>query len=82
MNEQYTAFDIENLTATLDVTGGNSNEVSETVEEATTTESVGFEPSNFIDNLGHMGNGMLGIFVVIGIIILITYALNKISKKK
>lgn len=35
-----------------------------------------FEPANFIANLKYMGYGMLGIFVVIGIIILITYLLN------
>ena len=42
----------------------------------------GFNPKNFIDNLGYMGSGMLGIFVVIGIIVTITYILNATSKKK
>lgn len=31
---------------------------------------------NFVDNLKYMGLGMLGIFVVIGIIILCTVLLN------
>lgn len=31
---------------------------------------------NFVDNLKYMGLGMLGIFVVIGIIILFTVLLN------
>lgn len=37
--------------------------------------------SNFISNLYYMGVGMLGIFLVIGIIILITELLNRFSKK-
>lgn len=36
---------------------------------------------NFIDNLSYMLSGMLDIFVVIGIIIVITLCLNKISCK-
>ncbi len=37
---------------------------------------------NFITNLKYMGLGMLGIIVVIGVIILITMLLNKITTKK
>ena len=40
-----------------------------------------FEPSNFTSNLSYMGLGMLGIFVVIGVIMLFTAVLNKFSKK-
>ena len=29
-----------------------------------------FEPMNFIENLRYMGLGMLGIFIVIGVIVL------------
>ena len=36
-----------------------------------------FTPSNFIANLSYMGLGLLGIFVVIGIIILVTIALAR-----
>ncbi len=39
------------------------------------------EPLNFITSLPYMGKGMLSILVVIGIIILITMALNKIPAK-
>lgn len=39
-------------------------------------------PMAFIDNLSYMGFGMLGIFVVIGIIIVITTVLNKITEPK
>ncbi len=38
--------------------------------------------SNFVKNLKYMGSGMLGIFIVIGIIIAITYILKLFSKKK
>ncbi len=37
-----------------------------------------FEPMNFIANLGYMGKGMLAIFVVIGVIVLVTMLLQKI----
>lgn len=35
---------------------------------------------NFVENLKYMGMGMLGIFAVIGVIILITMFLNKVTK--
>ena len=38
-----------------------------------------FEPINFIKNLGYMGAGMLGIFVVIGLIVITTMILNRAS---
>ena len=41
-----------------------------------------FNPQAFVDNLSYMGIGMLGIFVVIGVIIGITYLLNAITTKK
>lgn len=37
---------------------------------------------NFVYNLKYMGLGMLGIIIVIGVIILITMFLNKITEKK
>ena len=41
-----------------------------------TTASFQFNPMAFVDNLQHMGVGMLVIFVVIGIIILATKLVN------
>ena len=41
-----------------------------------------FEPTNFVSNLKYMGIGMLGIFVVIGLIMIVTFVLNKIFSKK
>ena len=37
-----------------------------------------FQPGNFVSNLKYMGLGMLVIFVVIGIIILVTLMINKL----
>lgn len=36
---------------------------------------------NFVDNLYYMGVGMLSIFIVIGVIIILTMLLNKITGK-
>jgi len=41
-----------------------------------------FTPANFVSSLQYMGMGMLGIFVVIGAIILVTVALNKFTSPK
>lgn len=41
-----------------------------------------FEPMNFVSNLTYMGLGMLGIFAVIGVIIIVTTLLNKATSKK
>ena len=43
-------------------------------------DSIQFIPSDFVDNLHYMGKGMLGIFVVIGIIIISVYALGALGK--
>lgn len=45
---------------------------------------IEFNPHAFIDNLPYMAKGMLGIFIVIGIIIAITSLLNVVTygKKK
>ncbi|MBQ9168394.1 MAG: hypothetical protein IJX67_08325 [Oscillospiraceae bacterium] len=38
---------------------------------------IEFNPGNFVSNLGYMGTGMLGIFIVIALIMGVTTALNK-----
>ncbi len=43
---------------------------------------MNFNPMNFVDNLYYMGTGMVGIFVVIGVIIGFTVILNKVSTMK
>lgn len=45
-------------------------------------EVLGFDPSRAVDMLKHMGTGMLVIFVIIGIIILSTVAIQKIFSGK
>jgi len=44
--------------------------------------NIDFHPMGFVKNLPYMGKGMLGIFIVIGIIILSVYLLAKIGNKK
>ena len=44
-------------------------------------EGVIFEPVNFVKNLQYMGIGMLGIFVVIGVIMGVTLVIGKIFNK-
>lgn len=41
-----------------------------------------FHPEGFIDNLKYMGVGMLGVFIIVGIIIAATYAIGKFTSKK
>ena len=41
-----------------------------------------FNPSVFLESLPYMGKGMLGIFIVIGIIIGVTTLLNAVTSKK
>ena len=42
---------------------------------------LNFEPDRAIHMLGHMGRGMLVIFVIIGLIILSTIAIQKLFSK-
>ncbi len=37
---------------------------------------MSFNPSAFVENLKYMGIGMLGVFMIIGIIIIATYAIG------
>ena len=41
-----------------------------------------FNPMNFVSNLKYMGFGMLGIFVVIGLIVVTTCVLNYATKPR
>ena len=45
-------------------------------------ESFYCSPSSFVENLKYMGVGMLAIFIVIGVIVGITYLLNILFKDK
>ena len=41
-----------------------------------------FIPMNFVENLKYMGIGMLGVFMIIGIIIAATYAIGCLTAEK
>ena len=65
--------------------------VAETVTEAITenvsemfTEAVagGFRPEAFLENLKYMAAGMIGIFLVIGVIVLTIVLLGKLTAPK
>ena len=43
---------------------------------------MNFTPVKFIENMKYMGLGMVGIFVVIGIIVGSVILLNKLTKEK
>lgn len=38
---------------------------------------MNFNPMGFIENLKYMGIGMLGVFIIVGIIIAATYIIGK-----
>lgn len=40
-----------------------------------------FQPFNFVKNLYWMGMGMLGIFIAVGVIVLVTVGLNRVANK-
>ena len=42
-------------------------------------QSMFFEPFRFIEFLKYMGVGMLGVFIIIGIIIAATYAIGRLK---
>ena len=44
-------------------------------------ENIIFEPVKFLNNLQFMGIGMLGVFLIIGIIIGATYGINYLCNK-
>ena len=51
-------------------------------EAAAEATKLFFEPKNFINMLGYMGKGMLVIFIIIGVIILVTILVSRIFSRK
>ena len=45
-------------------------------------ENLQFDPMAFVNNLGYMGIGMLGVFMIIFIIVIATYAIGAIGAPK
>ena len=44
--------------------------------------NIDFIPINFVKNLTYMGVGMLGVFLIVGVIVLATYAVGKLTAPK
>lgn len=70
-----------NFLASVGIIGGADGPTAILVSE---NSDFMFEPMNFVNNLSYMGLGMLGIFIVIGLIWFTTFMLNKVfsGKKK
>ncbi|MBP3375169.1 MAG: sodium pump decarboxylase gamma subunit [Clostridia bacterium] len=45
-------------------------------------ENLQFVPMEFVENLKYMGVGMLGVFMIVGIIIIATYIVGASGSKK
>ena len=65
------------------ITDGATEDVTEAEDASSDFAGITVTPMNFVNNLSFMGLGMLGIFVVIALIMIITTVLNKsLSGKK
>lgn len=80
---------LENMIVGLNVASNEGESLSEiggvAGPENLTTETkldIKFQPKNFVKNTRYMGAGMLGIFVVIGLIIIVTGILNRVTSAK
>ena len=49
---------------------------------AAALENIRFDPMQFVYNLKYLAIGLIGIFIVIGLIILVTVILNKFPEGK
>ncbi len=70
--------------AAPDESSSDTSEAVESVESADdeSAEEESEAPKGFLGNIKYMGLGMLGIFVVIGVVIIITIILNTATSKK
>lgn len=66
----------------MEITTTAAEVVTTAAEEIIAASEFQFEPMNFVNNLHYMGTGMLGIFIVIGIIIVATVLINKLASRK
>ncbi len=55
---------------------------AEGADESIVDVELDWHPENAVVNLKYMGLGMLGIFVVVGVVMGITYLLNAVTGKK
>ena len=63
-------------------TAAPAEEEAAAEEEAEESKDFQFEPMNFVKNLKYMGVGMLCIIIVIGLLIVVTMVLNKVTAPK
>jgi len=42
---------------------------------------MNFQPAEFVNKLSYMGVGMLGVFIIVGIIIAATYGIGYFTRK-
>ncbi len=71
------------VSTTVSETESKSETENKTENEGAVEElNIDFQPSRFVDNLGKMGIGMVGIFIVMGVVIIVTSALNKATTNK
>lgn len=83
ITEAVTEAVTEVTTGAETVLEGVTESVTEMVTEAVSAvANGGFDPKAFVDNLKYMGAGMVGIFLVIGAIILSIVLLGKLTDKK
>ena len=68
--------------ACLEALEGHMGTVTADNTEGGLLDDINFAPSNFVSNLGYMGSGMLGIFIVIALIMTVTTLLNKVFSGK
>ncbi len=65
-------------TTVIETIGAIAETAAETAAETEFVPGVG----HFVENLSYMVSGMIGIFAVIGVIIIATVILNKVTSKK
>ncbi len=72
------------LTETAAVTDTETEEATEAVTDSETEATINFDfqPNQFVINLKYMAAGMVGIFLVIGVIILTILILGKLTAPK
>lgn len=78
-----------NLNAALNNVAENAEDAAESLLNKASASSGdlsslmdNFDPMNFVENLSYMGVGMLGIFIVMGTLIIGTAILNKVTSRK
>lgn len=70
------------LSKIMNFLNASSSLPSSSAETTTTGTNLVFEPSRFVEMLPKMLIGMLVIFVLIGVIIIVTMLINKVFAKK